>query len=220
MSVDIDDLDFFWMRNLPGDLRHALGNGIVTTKIRAGEAIIYEGATYAEDSHALVGLKSGILNFELGSVEQGAHTVHVLMPGTWFGAGQLIEKNARWETIRAYTDCEIYDLSKNLFAELETSYPELWLGVAEILSRNMNSMTNRVAALMQRDSTDRLMAIIRQVSGWNDHPNGNQEYDVPMNQDELAIAANLSPRAIRTILRKLEESGVVRSGYGRVTLLT
>jgi CRP-like cAMP-binding protein len=75
------------------------------------------------------------------------------------------------------------------------------------------------ADLMIRDSDRRCAAALLRLAGCRQAgPQDATAVEVPLTQNELAGAANLSRNSVGTMLQRLEKRGFVEVGYGAVTV--
>ena len=83
-----------------------------------------------------------------------------------------------------------------------------------------NTAINVAADLMIRDTRRRCAASLLRIANCRfESPEDADQVDAPLSQDELAALSNMSRTTISTILRDLENDGLIKLGYRSVTVI-
>jgi CRP-like cAMP-binding protein len=141
------------------DLRDAelqlLLQGVTLLKFGAGETIVREGAV----GDSLYIIRSG--EVEVVARAKGAQEIHIrnLERPAFFGEMALMTGEPRNATVRAHTDAELLQLSREGFTELFKSHPASASKMGEIIAFRMSERREFLEAAKLRDNS-------RSHAGW------------------------------------------------------
>jgi CRP-like cAMP-binding protein len=129
--------------------------GVTVLKFGAGETVVREGDT----GDSLYIIRSG--EVEVAARANGAQEVLIrkLRRPAFFGEMALMTGEPRTATIRAHTDAELLELSREGFVELFKLHPETAARMGEIIALRMSERRDTLAAASLRD-------ISRSHTGW------------------------------------------------------
>jgi small-conductance mechanosensitive channel/CRP-like cAMP-binding protein len=140
MMAELRQVDF--LHNLRDEELRLLLPSVALQKFGAGEIIVREG----DEGTSLYIIRSG--EVEVVAHTNGAHEVHIrnLRRPTFFGEMALMTGEPRTATIRAHTDAELLELSREGFLELFKSHPEAAARMSEIIASRMSETRGLLAA--------------------------------------------------------------------------
>ncbi len=129
--------------------------GVTLLKFGTGETIVREG----DEGDSLFIIRSG--EVEVVANANGAHEVHIrnLRRPAFFGEMALMTGEPRNATVRARSDAELLELSREGFIELFKSHPETATKMGEIIALRMSERRESLAAASLRDN-------VRSHAGW------------------------------------------------------
>jgi ABC-type bacteriocin/lantibiotic exporter with double-glycine peptidase domain len=114
---------------LPPDGMRVLLNGLVPKAVSAGELVIRQG----EPAGPMYVIRHGRLRAYVDA--DGTREPRTdLRPGDFFGEVSLLRGTDRAATVKAVTDCELWALEPDLFAELAAEYPKFREGIEQRVS--------------------------------------------------------------------------------------
>jgi CRP-like cAMP-binding protein len=144
-----------FLRDLRDEELQLLLQGVTLLKFGAGETIVREGDT----GDSLYIIRSG--EVEVAARAKGAQDVHLrnLTRPAFFGEMALMTGEPRNATIRAQTDAELIELSREGFVELFKSHPASASRMGEIIAARMSERREFLAAASMRDNS-------RRHAGW------------------------------------------------------
>jgi small-conductance mechanosensitive channel/CRP-like cAMP-binding protein len=150
---ELRQVDF--LRDLRDEELQLLLQGVTLLKFGAGETIVREG----DPGDSLYIIRSG--EVEVAAQANGAHEVHLrnLARPAFFGEMALMTGEPRNATIRARTDAELLELSREGFIELFKSHPASATKIGEIIALRMSERRESLAAASLRDNS-------RSHAGW------------------------------------------------------
>jgi CRP/FNR family cyclic AMP-dependent transcriptional regulator len=199
-----------WLSGAPVDFREAILSRCDWGCLDAGASIQFGGEEVGE----LIGLARGIV--ELRTVLGRADTpiMHFAHPVFWFGFVPIVTGRPRPLAASAKTPIWIARVPQAEVGPLLVKRPEWWRHfVAPSLVYGDVAVTI-AADLLIRDSQRRCAAVLLRLSGRRfAGPDDTKPVEVPVTQDELGGAANLSLTSVRTMLGRLEARGLIEPGY-------
>jgi CRP-like cAMP-binding protein len=153
ITNELRQVDF--LRDLRDEELRLLLPGVTLLKFGAGETVVREGDT----GDSLYIIRSG--EVEVAARANAAHEVLLrkLRGPAFFGEMALMTGEPRTATIRARTDAELLELSREGFVELFKSHPETAARMGEIIALRMSERRDTLAAASLRDNS-------RSHAGW------------------------------------------------------
>jgi CRP-like cAMP-binding protein len=143
---------------------HILAGGVRVRQFGAGEALVREGD--AGDSFYII--RRGVVDVTANGAD--GHPIHLneLTRPAFFGEMALMTGAARNATIRARTDVEVLEMTRNGFTELFKSHPDAAAQMSEIIAARMSQRRERLDAGQQADGGARghsswLLAKMREI---------------------------------------------------------
>lgn len=153
ITTELRQVDF--LRDLGDEELRVLLQGVRLLKFGLGETIVREG----DAGDSLYIIRSG--EVEVVARANGAQEVHIrnLKRPAFFGEMALMTGEPRNATIRACTDAELLELSREGFVELFRTHPSSATTMSEIIAFRMSERRESLAAASLRDSS-------RSHAGW------------------------------------------------------
>lgn len=131
-------------RFLEANRWYVLAKYLRPASLPRGHLLISEGAT----DRKLYFLESGSLKVDI-KTESGLKQLSILGPGTVAGEGSFFTHLPRNASVTAFTDCKVWELTPDDFAELSLQSPHVALALSmalgAILATRMLDMSKRVA---------------------------------------------------------------------------
>lgn len=191
--------------------------------LEAGQTRSYQAGEFTHHIGDALGGIHGILSGSFGVLGQNVTGCilmgHIFRPGDWFGEGPIVRQRARMLAFRAM------EPSTTLYIPLAT-LERLTLGpgnvmpfLLELVAHNSEISTQVVSDLLIRRADKRIAAVLLRVTGHHESSPMPPPDECAVTQMELAEMANVSRHTINTFLKKFEQSGWIRVGYGHVAVL-
>lgn len=204
-----------WLRETPPDFQQAILSRCAWQSVEAGAPIQGGG----EEQGELIGLGRGLV--EMRSILGRADTpiMHFVHPVFWFGYVPILTGQPRRIAASAKTSVWLARIPQTEVRALLDQRPEWWRLLTQ-LSIIYGDVSQSVAAdLLIRDNERRCAAVLLRLGGRR-FPSAEDEQpvEVPVTQDELAGAANLSRNSIGTMLQRLKVRRLVEPGYRNMTI--
>jgi CRP/FNR family cyclic AMP-dependent transcriptional regulator len=147
--------------------------------------------------------------------------VHFAHPVFWFGYIPIVAAGPRRIAAAAKTSLWLGRVPQAAVRALLDQQPKWWREITRLSILYGDVAQNVAADLLIRDSERRCAAVLLRLGGRRfPGPDDNQSIAVPITQDELAGAANLSRNSIGTMLQRLKERQLVEPGYRSMTICT
>ena len=171
----------------------------------------------------MVGLARGIVEIRPILGRADTPIVHFAHPVFWFGYVPIVVPGGpRRLAAAAKTPLWLGRVPQGAVRTLLAQRPEWWRELTGLSIIYGDVAQNVAADLLIRDS-ERLLRC-RAVETWEDTDfpdfDDGEAVEVPVTQDDLAAAANLSRNSVGTMLQKLKARGLVEPGYRTMTICT
>jgi hypothetical protein len=145
--TQLRQVDF--LRELSDEELQLLLQGVTLLKFGAGETVVRQG----DPGDSLYIIRSG--EVEVAARTNGGHDVHMrnLTRPAFFGEMALMTGEPRNATVRARTDAELLELSREGFIELFKSHPTSATQMGEIIAFRMRERREFLEAATVRDNS-------------------------------------------------------------------
>jgi small-conductance mechanosensitive channel/CRP-like cAMP-binding protein len=155
---ELRQVDF--LHDLRDEELQLLLQGVTLLKFGAGETIVREG----DEGDSIYIIRSG--EVEVVARANGAHEAHIrnLKRPAFFGEMALMTGEPRNATIRARTDSELIELSREGFTELFKSHPASATMMGEIIALRMNERQESLAAASLRDNSHHAGWLVEKIA--------------------------------------------------------
>ena len=160
--AELRNVDF--LRELNDDEMRILAGAVRVHQFGAGEALVREGET----GDALYIIRRGVVDVTAKGAD--GHPIHLneLTRPAFFGEMALMTGESRNATIRARTDVEVLEMTRNGFTELFKSHPDAAAQMSEIIAARLNQRRELLDAGHSADGGTRgrsgwLLAKMREI---------------------------------------------------------
>lgn len=172
-----------------------------------------------DDARELYCIVSGCAVITLAHPVQGVINAHVMFPGRWFGEPAALGRRPRLMSVSARRPTELLTLSQAQISELLKSDPSFCWTFFNLMAWNVDEHILHAVDLLIVDPRLRLCSRLLTFGGrvLNHLPPG--PVSIPMTQEELAVASNMSRSTVYNLLGELVEQGICALGYREVRIL-
>ena len=205
-----------WLSGTPAEFQRAILLRLNWQSLEAG-APIQEGG---EEVGELVGLARGVVEIRPILGRADTPIVHFAHPVFWFGYVPIVVPGGpRRLAATAKTPLWLGRVPQAAVRTLLAQRPEWWRELTRLSIIYGDVAQNVAADLLIRDSERRCAAVLLRLGGRR-FPGSEDEQpvEIPVTQDELAGAANLSRNSISTMLQRLKGRRLVEPGYRTMTI--
>lgn len=206
-----------WLSDTPIEFQRALLAASIWQRVEAGTCI----QTGFEEEGEFIGLGHGIVQMTTTVSIPETPIIHFVRPVFWFGYFPILFRARRGMTATAKTPVWLLRVPHVKVRRLLVEHPT-WLTWFLPLAHLYGDIAIVIAAdLLIRSSERRCAAVLLRLGGCRfADPERSGPVEVPITQDELADAANLSRNTAGLILRKLEATGMIERGFRGVTIFS
>jgi CRP/FNR family cyclic AMP-dependent transcriptional regulator len=206
-----------WLSATSSDFQRAILSGCDCRPVEAGEPIQVGG----EDHGEMIGLVRGILELRTTLGPADTAIMHFAHPVFWLGFVPTLFKQPRRAAASAKTKVWLVRVPEPTIRKTLKENPHWWAFFLQPLLEYGDIGVTIAADLMIRDSERRCAAALLRLAGCRyAGPQDVTAVEVPLTQNELAGAANLSRNSVGTMLQRLATRGFVEVGYGTMTVRT
>lgn len=204
-----------WLPMTPPEFSHSLLSHCRWRYFAAGSMIQHAG----DRDCSMTGLARGTTAVTTVLSAPDTPMIHIAHPGVWIGYAPMFTPQARTLDVVARSDIIVAQITLPEVEALLAERPQWWryFGALGVIYGNIAA--NIAGDLMIRDSKRRCAAALLRLANCRfADPEGAQQVEAAMTQDELAAVANLSRTSVGAILRELEQAGLIALGYRSVVL--
>lgn len=150
---------------------------------------------------------------------QGVINAHVMFPGRWFGEPAALGKRPRIMSVFARRPTELLAISQSAIADLLKTEPQLAWTLFNLMASNVEEYLLHAVDLLIVDPKLRLCSRLLTFGGRLLNYIPPPPVSIPMTQEELAAASNMSRSTVYHLLGELVEQGICELGYREVRIL-
>jgi small-conductance mechanosensitive channel/CRP-like cAMP-binding protein len=162
IATELRGVDF--LRELNDDEMRILASAVHVRQFGAGEALVRQGD--AGDTFYII--RRGVVDVTANGADGRPIHLNELTHPAFFGEMALMTGESRNATIRARTDVEVLEMSRNGFTELFKSHPDAAAQMSEIIAARLSQRRELLDAGQQVDGgargrSSRLLAKMREI---------------------------------------------------------
>jgi CRP-like cAMP-binding protein len=202
-----------WLKACPDWFQAGLLEKSSVQRFRRGERVHNSGPV---ETSGLWGITEGLAGIGLDFPDRPDAVMHLVGPGFWGGAIELILGGERRAFLEAVSPLTALFVPASSFRLLADARPEAWRHMAMLPAMNNASALRAVEDMLIQSAEQRLAAVLLRLSAGAGAgtAGGDGSVLIPLAQDRIAEAANLSRTLAVGILRGLESAGAVERAYG------
>lgn len=170
----------------------------------------------ANDIYCVV---SGCSVITLAHPVQGMINAHVMFAGRWFGEPAALGRRPRIMSVSARRQTELLALSQQAIADLLKADPSLNWVFFNLMAWNVEEYLHHAVDLMIVDPRIRLCSRLLTFGGRLLNYLPSEIVSIPLTQEELAAASNMSRSTVFHLLGELVQQGICELGYREVRIL-
>jgi CRP-like cAMP-binding protein len=211
-SVDVEVLTKRgWLSHTPAVFQREIIDLCTLQPVARGQPVFVAGDVDSD----VFGVVSGHLDILSRFSASDGHVAHITHPGFWFGFFPLLTGTPRRVTVIARTDAMLAVVRAKRLQRLLKDHPDWWRHLAVAIGEYGDITANATSDLMIPENERRVVAVLLRLCDCR-FPSGGPPREIPLTQAELAAMSNVCRNTLGTILRKLQESGLISIGYGKI----
>ena len=172
-----------------------------------------------EPASELFCLVSGAATVAVPHPVLGLVNGHIILPGSWFGEPAALGRRTRLTSVVARRPCHLVALSKTAVAEMIRNDPQLSWTFFNLMASNVAELILHAVDLMIIDPRQRLCSRLLTLAGRIQDYLPPPPVSIPLSQEELGLASNMSRSSVYHILNDLVDLGICKLGYREVVIL-
>lgn len=173
-----------------------------------------------EDSASeLYCLVSGCAVITIAHPVQGVVNAHVMFAGRWFGEPAALGRRPRIMSVFARRPTELLAISQTQIAELLKAEPSLNWAFFNLMAWNVEEYLHHAVDLLIVDPKLRLCSRLLTFGGRRLNFLPGSPVSIPITQEELATASNMSRSTVYNLLGELTAQGICALGYREIRIL-
>lgn len=164
-----------------------------------------------------IGAIEGLLKMSSVSPSGKIITFTGLLAGGWFGEGSLLKEGPRQYDVIALRDTRLALVPRATFLWLLDSSIGFNRFVMQLLNERLGMFISLVEYDRMLDTDTRLARCLAAL--FNPHLNPGISPQLQISQEEIGYLCGVSRQRVNAALKALEAAGLVKTGYGGVTVL-
>lgn len=178
--------------------------------------MLFDMEDTANDLYCLV---SGCALITIAHPVQGVVNAHVMFPGRWFGEPAALGRRPRIMSVSARRPTELLAISQAQIADLLKAEPAMNHTFFNLMAWNVEEYLHHTVDLLIVDPKLRLCSRLLTFGGRRLGFLPESPVSIPITQEELATASNMSRSTVYTLLGELTAAGICALGYREVKIL-
>ena len=178
--------------------------------------LLFDIEDEASDIYCIV---SGCAVITLAHPVQGVVNAHVMFPGRWFGEPAALGRRPRIMSVSARRPTDLLAISQAQISELLKAEPSLCWTFFNLMASNVEEHVLHAVDLLIVDPRLRLCSRLLTFAGRLMNYIPPAPVSIPMTQEELAVASNMSRSTVYNLLGELVDQGICALGYREVRIL-
>jgi CRP/FNR family transcriptional regulator, cyclic AMP receptor protein len=183
-----------------------------------GQVLFHEG----DPGTSLYLLESGRVAVRIATPDGAAATLAVVSAGEAFGEMALLRRSAtRTATAVAPEEVSAFSLEREAFVRLCTEHPKVERLLVGLLASRVERLSNHLAEALYLSADKRVLRRLHELCAVYRTPGaaGTAGIVVQLTQEDLAGLAGTTRPTVNTVLRRMQDAGVVLLSRGQVEVL-
>jgi CRP-like cAMP-binding protein len=152
---------------------------------------------------------------------EGAEIIYGMAgAGSAVGLAALADGKAAVYDVRTRGSTEVLEIPSAVLADMLDAEPRLWRQICAIANHRLNMMTEKYRGTKHASLEARLIwNLLSHARHLGARGSGTTGLRLPINQTDLAKIVGASRPRTNGLLRRLQAEGLIRLGYGSITLV-
>ena len=203
-----------WLSRVDDEFRETLLENAEWRSFDAAEQITLAGDAEGD----LIGLAEGFVAFHIAFGQPSAPILHIGSPVFWMGYRPIVADEARIATATAQSKVWCATIKRRRVRAMLDDRPDWWRHFVTLSLEYGDAAALSGADLLIANAEARLIAVLLRFAGLRGAIPNDDPVLVPVTQQELAGATNLSRNWVGTILRKLATAGWIETRYNGIEI--
>jgi CRP-like cAMP-binding protein len=205
-----------WLAEQPAEFKELLLSRSRLMQFEKNETIYSAG----DPPGGPYGLVRGAIRIELWVSDSGSHVAHLAAPGFWVGEMAALRHKPRAVTVTAAKECVLAHLPLAQFEALALD-PGFVRRFAELSAENTALALQVIRDLLTPEIGGRVASKLQTLARFQRQSGCNEvaARSISVTQSDLAMMCSISRKCLNHHLARLQQDGVIVTGYGVIQIL-
>ncbi|MEX5560853.1 Crp/Fnr family transcriptional regulator [Pseudomonas rhodesiae] len=203
-----------WFRHLPGDLQRSLLAAARLRTLAAGQWLFKRG----DPPCGLYAVLDGAVRISAVNAQGKEAVLSLVETPYWFGEICLFDGLPRTHDALAMGPCTLLHVPQAAMLALLEHQPVYWREIALLMSHKLRLSLINIEQMSLMPASARLAHRLLMIAeGYGEIEQARRELQLP--QEDLAAMLGLSRQTINSLLKSLEQQGIIGLSYGAIKVL-
>ena len=203
-----------WFRHLPGDLQRSLLTAARLRTLAAGQWLFKRG----DPPCGLYAVLDGAVRISAVNAQGKEAVLSLVETPYWFGEICLFDGLPRTHDALAMGPCTLLHVPQAAMLALLEHQPVYWREIALLMSHKLRLSLINIEQMSLMPASARLAHRLLMIAeGYGEIEQARRELQLP--QEDLAAMLGLSRQTINSLLKSLEQQGIIGLSYGAIEVL-
>lgn len=203
-----------WFRHLPGDLQRSLLTAARLRTLAAGQWLFKRG----DPPCGLYAVLDGAVRISAVNAQGKEAVLSLVETPYWFGEICLFDGLPRTHDALAMGPCTLLHVPQAAMLALLERQPVYWREIALLMSHKLRLSLINIEQMSLMPASARLAHRLLMIAeGYGEIEQARRELQLP--QEDLAAMLGLSRQTINSLLKSLEQQGIIGLSYGAIKVL-
>lgn len=203
-----------WFRHLPGDLQRSLLAAARLRTLAAGQWLFKRG----DPPCGLYAVLDGAVRISAVNAQGKEAVLSLVETPYWFGEICLFDGLPRTHDALAMGPCTLLHVPQAGMLALLEHQPVYWREIALLMSHKLRLSLINIEQMSLMPASARLAHRLLMIAeGYGEIEQARRELQLP--QEDLAAMLGLSRQTINSLLKSLEQQGIIGLSYGAIKVL-
>lgn len=203
-----------WFRHLPGDLQRSLLAAARLRTLAAGQLLFKRG----DPPCGLYAVLDGAVRISAVNAQGKEAVLSLVETPYWFGEICLFDGLPRTHDALAMGPCTLLHVPQAAMLALLERQPVYWREIALLMSHKLRLSLINIEQMSLMPASARLAHRLLMIAeGYGEIEQARRELQLP--QEDLAAMLGLSRQTINSLLKSLEQQGIIGLSYGAIKVL-
>ncbi len=203
-----------WFSHLPIELQRSLLAAARLRSLTAGEYLFKRG----DPPCGLYAVLEGAVRVSAVNAQGKEAVLSLVESPYWFGEICLFDSLPRTHDALAMGPCTLLQVAQAPMLEILAEHPVYWRDVALLMSHKLRLSLINIEQISLMSTSQRLAHRLLMIAeGYGEIAQARRVLQLP--QEDLAAMLGLSRQTINSLLKALEQQGVIGLSYGAIEVL-
>lgn len=203
-----------WFSHLPAPFQHSLLANSRVRQLAAGECLFKRG----DPPCGLYVVLEGAVRISAVNAHGKEAVLSLVESPYWFGEICLFDSLPRTHDALAMGPCTLLQIPQGPMLEILDDYPAYWRDVALLMSHKLRLSLINIEQISLMPTSVRLAHRLLMIAeGYGEIAQTRRVLQLP--QEDLAAMLGLSRQTINSLLKALEQQGIIGLSYGAIEVL-